>query len=62
MDCFTSPTAKRVRPPWEMAEKTQFCTWLVSWYSSTITSRYRWDTVSASSVGVPSSPRRRRTA
>ncbi len=39
MDCFTSPTVKRVLPPWDTAEKMQFCTSLVSWYSSTITSR-----------------------
>ena len=39
MDCFTSPTVNRARPWRETAEKMQFCTWLVSWYSSTITSR-----------------------
>ena len=30
MDCFTSPTVKRVRPPWETAVKMAFWTWLVS--------------------------------
>ena len=38
MDCFTSPTIKRLVPSLERAEKMAFWTSLVSWYSSTIIS------------------------
>ncbi|CUQ10915.1 Uncharacterised protein [Flavonifractor plautii] len=62
MDCFTSPTRKRLVPFRDRAVKMAFCTSLVSWYSSTMISSYRADHWRASSVGAPSSPTSRRTA
>ena len=59
MDCFTSPTRKRFLPSRDRAVKMAFCTSLVSWYSSTITSSKRALHCSASSVGAPFSVSRR---
>ena len=56
MDCFTSPTRKRLVPSFDRAVKMAFCTSLVSWYSSTMISSYRADHWRARLVGAPSSP------
>ncbi len=55
MDCFTSPTRNRLSP-WDRAAKMAFCTALVSWYSSTMISRYSFPASAARGDGPPSSP------